>query len=297
MKEEQGACDCLVIPEQPQDNHLAQRKNMHDKLPETGDRRKKPAASPPLSLVFGSIGIIDPAVLNPAMIAEISDFLANRGPAERAGDFRILLARFSEAVRAGITDPLTGLWNRKGFEQKIEYKIEGIRRRETGLMPRKVAQPDMAAIFIDLDGFKAVNDHCGHEVGDEALKEVARRLKAAFRADDIIARIGGDEITLMLEPYTPDENFNEDHIEGRIRKALEGLVYWHDAKPYPICASIGIFTFNAETIQTFGDRPSADIAAEIMSNADHRMYLDKQAGKTMRLDAARDDALLRHPAA
>ncbi len=274
--------------------HDTQKPNETAPLERRTNRSRK---APPLALMFGSLGVTDATALSDEAIREISASLSRRGAQEIEGDFRLLFTRFRDASLAALTDPLTGLWNRKGLMQKLERKIEGIRDRESGRVPRKHSHGDAAVIFIDLDGFKAVNDHCGHEVGDAALKEVARRLKDAFRADDVIARIGGDEIALMIEPYEPCDNFNPEQIAVRVRKALDGIVFWKNEAPYPICASIGTMLFDAQSVAEMGDREAREIASELLGDADSLMYLDKREGKQDRLDAARAQALECRPAA
>ena len=86
-------------------------------------------------------------------------------------------------------DPLTGLWNRRALTERLEQA--SLRRRRNG--------ETLALLFIDLDGFKAVNDRYGHGVGDEVLCEVARRLLLAVRQSDVVARLGGDEFVVLVE--------------------------------------------------------------------------------------------------
>ncbi len=85
-------------------------------------------------------------------------------------------------------DPLTGLLNRRGFAQALAGALAACRRYRT----------EAALIYIDLDGFKAVNDRFGHAAGDETLKVVAQVLAAGVRGSDITARLGGDEFAVVL---------------------------------------------------------------------------------------------------
>ncbi len=87
------------------------------------------------------------------------------------------------------TDSLTGLLNREEVFQQIEQQLRRQRRREGD---------QLAVLFCDLDHFKEVNDSCGHQAGDAVLEEMARRLRSCLRSSDLAARIGGDELVVVL---------------------------------------------------------------------------------------------------
>lgn len=89
-------------------------------------------------------------------------------------------------------DALTGLVNRSAFLETVEAALSRARRKNTGL----------AVLFIDLDGFKQINDQFGHDHGDVLLVEVARRMRSVVRAGDAVGRLGGDEFTVLLEDVT-----------------------------------------------------------------------------------------------
>jgi diguanylate cyclase (GGDEF)-like protein len=101
---------------------------------------------------------------------------------------RVTVAK-TELVRLAGTDPLTGLDNRTSLYRKFSEQLSNPRR----------APGALGVFFLDLDGFKTINDTLGHEIGDLLLVEVAARLRAAARLDDTIARIGGDEFVLMAD--------------------------------------------------------------------------------------------------
>ena len=86
-------------------------------------------------------------------------------------------------------DPLTGLPNRTLYSDRLNH----------ALLLAKRASTNVAVMFIDLDGFKSVNDAFGHEMGDQVLKRVAKRLNSCMRKSDTIARLSGDEFTLVVE--------------------------------------------------------------------------------------------------
>ena len=121
--------------------------------------------------------------------------LVQRLQAELAGLRRDLAAcrqREALAVRAAQLDPLTGLANRRLLDHQLDAHLA--RPAADG----EAGPSSLALLFIDLDGFKAVNDRHGHAVGDAVLKLVARRLRHALRQDDLACRIGGDEFVCVL---------------------------------------------------------------------------------------------------
>jgi len=100
------------------------------------------------------------------------------------------LQRLSKQLQAlSVTDPLTGLLNRRGFYQAMEAALARAKRS---------ARP-LAVCYLDLDGFKVINDSLGHNVGDELLRHVAEQLKSGLRTYDSLARLGGDEFTVLLD--------------------------------------------------------------------------------------------------
>ena len=103
---------------------------------------------------------------------------------ERTAEKRIAFMAFN--------DSLTGLPNRRTFQERLEFTLAQAR----------LAKSELALLFLDLDGFKLVNDTLGHDVGDELLKTVAERLVACLRESDMVARLGGDEFTAVLTQVT-----------------------------------------------------------------------------------------------
>jgi len=123
-------------------------------------------------------------------------------------------------------DPLTGLLNRRAFEDRLKESLARSRRDETGVR-----------LFIDLDGFKKVNDTEGHEAGDKLLVLVAERLRAAMRPEDIISRLGGDEFAIIA-PGSADET-SITAICERIIASVAGPVVV-DRMEHTIGTSIGV---------------------------------------------------------
>jgi len=168
----------------------------------------------------------------------------------------IVLAREHIASLA-YSDPLTGLANRTSLVPALQQAVERARRRSARL----------AAMFIDLDGFKQINDVHGHQTGDRFLVEVARRLRASLRASDLVARLGGDEFFVVLE-----DTQDIGPLETVARKLLSEILRPFElgaGRVASVSASIGISVFPAD---------AADAAA-LMKNADLAMYQAKQAGK------------------
>jgi diguanylate cyclase (GGDEF)-like protein/PAS domain S-box-containing protein len=154
-------------------------------------------------------------------------------------------------------DPLTGLANRTSLGPALEQAVERARRRGFKL----------AGVFIDLDGFKQINDLYGHDAGDRCLIEVARRLRATVRASDVVARLGGDEFFVLLE-----EVQDETAVENVIRKLLAEAVRPYDlpdGSQARLSASMGVSLFP----------DNASDAASLVKLADMAMYSAKQAGK------------------
>ncbi len=165
-----------------------------------------------------------------------------------------------EAIREheATHDPLTGLLNRRGMFDLLSQAIARVKRTRTSL----------ALLFIDLDGFKQINDRYGHDAGDAVLREVAARLQASIRQTDTAVRLGGDEFTVILENIKhgiPDANM-------LAQKILETLQYpiQLDSVTATISASIGISMHQPD------DEKSAD---QLVSAADSAMYTAKHAGK------------------
>ncbi|WP_369233095.1 putative bifunctional diguanylate cyclase/phosphodiesterase [Streptomyces sp. R21] len=158
-------------------------------------------------------------------------------------------------------DPLTDLPNRALFTQRVQQALSGRRSSDRGT----------AVLFIDLDGFKAVNDTIGHQAGDELLVQAARRLQDAVRYGDTASRLGGDEFAaLIVGDGTRDRTAREGHIfelADRLRVTLS-QPYDIDGNDVRVAASIGV-AFSEPGLG----------AGELLRNADLAMYRAKAAGK------------------
>ncbi|MFC9647771.1 MULTISPECIES: putative bifunctional diguanylate cyclase/phosphodiesterase [unclassified Streptomyces] len=158
-------------------------------------------------------------------------------------------------------DPLTDLPNRALFTERVRQALSG----------RRTTDPGTAVLFIDLDGFKGVNDRLGHQVGDELLILAAHRLQDSVRAGDTAARLGGDEFAAIVLGDGNDDLTAREHqvheIADRLRLRLS-QPYRIDGNDVRVAASIGI------AFAEPGITPT-----ELMRNADLAMYRAKAAGK------------------
>lgn len=162
-----------------------------------------------------------------------------------------------EVQRLAMTDPLTGLANRNQFE-KSYHEMVSLAKREEKLV---------ALFALDLDKFKPINDEYGHAAGDIILKNVAENLLLAFRETDLVARIGGDEFSIIL--YGPESIDTIKNVASRVIKLLSTPILVGD-EMLSIGASIGIATheFNGDE-----DMDS------LMGRADKLLYEAKEAGR------------------
>jgi len=153
-------------------------------------------------------------------------------------------------------DPLTELPNRSELQRQLRKALSRASRRNA----------QVAVLFLDLDGFKVVNDTLGHTTGDLLLREVAVRLNASVRAGDLLARIGGDEFVLVLENITCTND--AAHVAEKLIKALEAPFQLDDTTLH-LSASVGIALCPQDGVH----------AGRLVQTADHAMYRAKAAGR------------------
>jgi diguanylate cyclase (GGDEF)-like protein/PAS domain S-box-containing protein len=152
-------------------------------------------------------------------------------------------------------DPLTGLANRKLFDELLVRAVFRAERSRRAL----------AVLYMDLDGFKDVNDVFGHQAGDRVLSETARRLESVIRPGDIVARLGGDEFVVLCENLgSPDD---AEKIATRVVQSV--------GKPVAVAA--GVATVTASVGVAIGSL--GESAASVVARADEAMYRIKQDGK------------------
>jgi diguanylate cyclase (GGDEF)-like protein/PAS domain S-box-containing protein len=161
-------------------------------------------------------------------------------------------------------DPLTGLRNRRLFEHDLKLQLGRCQRYSE----------QAALLAIDLDGFKQVNDHHGHKVGDDALKAVARTLTRRLRATDLVARLGGDEFAVLL-PHMDREG--AEIVAEDLMRVIEACVVDAGEKVVHLAGSVGFALIDHSTVTD----------TEILVEADRAMYAVKRDRAAQRIGLLR----------
>jgi diguanylate cyclase (GGDEF)-like protein len=163
---------------------------------------------------------------------------------------------FEKAAKSSTFDSLTGLLNRNAFDDALQREISRAKRHDSNL----------SLLFLDLDDFKQINDSFGHMAGDEVLKSVAQTIMTEKRSEDIAARYGGEEVTIVL----PETSKAEGWLLGeRIRKKLEETTIIFDDQAIKITLSGGLASYPID----------ANDGTALLKNADKAMYRAKSFGK------------------
>jgi len=164
-------------------------------------------------------------------------------------------------------DALTGLINRRTFEQRLGRMMESVR----------IDGAEHALCYIDLDQFKVINDTCGHVAGDELLRQLGRVLAAEVRERDTLARLGGDEFGVLLERCSIDQAYR---VASALHKAIERFQFVWEDKRFRVGASIGLAPVDAL---------GAD-GGEVLAMADSACYAAKERGRNQIRVFRTDDA-------
>lgn len=160
--------------------------------------------------------------------------------------------RITQLETLSQTDELTGLGNRRAFENFMRRTLAAGRRyNETGLV-----------VFLDLDGFKTINDTYGHLAGDEVLRQVATHLSERIRESDLVARLGGDEFVIVLTRCAPDRGLAR---AATIERGLNRLVVTFEDQKISVRGSFGQAAYDPES--------NFD---EVMAEADRAMFRTKR---------------------
>jgi len=170
----------------------------------------------------------------------------------------LLAAQRLEYQSRAMRDGLTGLWNRAAMEERVAAACR--RTGDTGL--------GGAVFMVDLDRFKPVNDHYGHQAGDEVLIAIARRIQSVLRPSDSVGRIGGDEFLVLVEDL-PDADFARllaERVRGEIESPIRVRLHGDSASvAVSVGASIGIGSYSGVVIDP----------DQLVHSADLAMYQDK----------------------
>ena len=173
---------------------------------------------------------------------------------------------------AGITDPLTGLYNRRHLQHRLEQEVTRAQRYR---------QP-LSCLFVDADHFKRINDTHGHATGDQVLSALARMLRTRLRNSDLAARYGGEEFALLL----PQTGIRAAHRLAReICTAVAATpIVVDDEKSVEVTVSVGVAAIPGNSI-----RSTRDLGQGLLIAADNAVYRAKQAGRNQAICAAPTD--------
>ncbi len=153
-------------------------------------------------------------------------------------------------------DLLTGLYNRRKFEENLEEILINVREDDSR----------HTLFYLDLDNFKIVNDTCGHVAGDELLKQLPALFNEVLRSGDVVARLGGDEFGIILENCGLKQ---ASLIADKIRQKIKDYRFIWDDKTFEIGVSIGVISINADNCEM----------AQVLSAADIACYAAKDSGR------------------
>lgn len=168
------------------------------------------------------------------------------------------MERIAELERLAETDELTGLLNRRGFQRELHCAVASARRYdEHGVL-----------VYVDLDGFKPVNDTYGHAAGDEVLRRVGRVLHDNVRETDFVGRMGGDEFAILLSRTSWDDGLKRAEALDRVLN--DTYVSW-EGRMIAVRASLGF--------QVYGPR---DDGHDLLNRADEDMYNTKRMRSELR---------------
>ena len=163
-------------------------------------------------------------------------------------------------LNAAVTDPLTGLYNRRYAQSHINLLLEDARSNGGSV----------TALMVDIDHFKSINDVHGHFVGDQVICSVAHTLKSAIRASDLVARFGGEEFVVILPNISPKD---ANTLAQRLRRKVSEITT--DATPIAITISIGISRFDTAELFESG----LENYDQLLKEADQALYHAKRAGR------------------
>lgn len=168
---------------------------------------------------------------------------------------RALRRLMREELDMALTDPLTGIGNRRHFDSQISSRM----------MHKRENVPATALVIIDIDHFKTINDTYGHPSGDRVLEEIAARLRNSIRTSDFLARIGGEEFAVLLPTASA-----EGALVGaeRLRKSIEAAPFRIESGQIPVTASLGV-----------GLAADGETSEALYARVDRALYAAKNGGR------------------
>lgn len=207
--------------------------------------------------LLGSIGNTDheksqmrPALLDQTLDAaeEVESFLAEQS------------ARIQYLENLTLTDELTGLRNRRGFNEHLRRTLASAQRYgDQGVL-----------VFCDLDNFKVVNDSFGHHVGDYVLRQLAKVLEKEVRESDLVARLGGDEFAVLMVQTSWRDGLKRAQM---LNRAVNHTVVTYHGTSIPVNASFGVEPFGPNDEET-----------NLIARADMAMYVNKRKKASLSLN-------------
>jgi two-component system cell cycle response regulator len=210
--------------------------------------------------IIGSLnlGSCDPARFSPSLATDFIEHMAS------------IIAICLENVISnemlkyiGLTDSLTGVYNRRYIDRRLLEEIARARRQGYPI----------SFMYIDIDHFKRVNDTVGHQGGDEVLREVAGRIKAELRLSDALARFGGEEFVVLLIDANLD---SAAFVAERIRASVAGsMIPLSPELQVSVTVSIGVACLDHATVEGEGEV----VMRELIAHADHALYEAKESGR------------------
>ncbi len=179
----------------------------------------------------------------------------NQRLVQMEGESERLRARLAEERVQAMTDPLTNVPNRLGYDKQIACEFSRWQRYNSPL----------SILVCDIDFFKKINDNYGHKAGDRALMAIAKSMDMHIRETDYLARVGGEEFVVLL----PETNLQQAEIVAeKLRKGVESCVFVYEGKPVPITISGGIAEFS-----------TGDQVDDVYVRADKALYRAKEQGR------------------
>ncbi len=166
---------------------------------------------------------------------------------------------FAQTQRFAVTDPLTGIANRRAFFEQAHRALVSAQHRSHPL----------AILMIDIDRFKKINDTYGHQTGDEVIQEVVARILTRLRVDDILGRYGGEEFALVAPHLPPDA---AEGLAERLRQAVAEEPFETTHGPLPVTVSVGVVSHTPGPVDTSPLR-------DLVDRADQALYEAKRTGK------------------